>query len=262
MRNRGKQGASATKAAPATRRRKAPNAPAPSRRGREPERDERARVRLDVDERRAQLVQLGLSEFGTRTYDDVSIDLIAQAAGISKGLLYHYFPTKRAFYIACVREAASRLLARMNLPMDVPPLERLQLGLDRYLEYVRSHGPAFATLMRGGAHADRELAAVVDETRTALLGTLTSGMADIFPPSGMASPLLRIALQGWIGLAEAASIAWVEACVEGSARQSDAPTANASTPPTASTIRDLLAQALIAIVERAVAGEATAHAKT
>src|SRR5262249_47381912 len=65
----------------------------------------RSRVRLDVDARRAQLVDLGLTEFGTRTYDEVSIDRIAQMAGISKGLLYHYFPTKRAFYVACVREA-------------------------------------------------------------------------------------------------------------------------------------------------------------
>ena len=248
MRNPGKLGA--TKAAQAPRRRTAPKTPSPPpRRGRELDQS-RARVRLDVDERRAQLVELGLAEFGTRTYDDVSIDLIAQAAGISKGLLYHYFPTKRAFYIACVREAAARLLARMALPMDVPPLERLQLGLDRYLEYVRGHGPAFATLMRSGAHADRELAAVIDETRATLLETLTSGMADIFPPSGMTSPLLRIALQGWIGLAEAASIAWVEACVDAEAHPARR---KATAPPSATELRDLLAQALIAIVERALA---------
>jgi AcrR family transcriptional regulator len=54
------------------------------------------RTRLDVDERRTQLVELGLEHFGERAYDDVSIDAIAEAAGISKGLLYHYFPTKRA----------------------------------------------------------------------------------------------------------------------------------------------------------------------
>src|SRR5690242_4164925 len=108
MRSPAKHGS--TNAAQATRRRTSTKS-AP-RRGRDAD-EARARVRLDVDERRAQLVALGLAEFGTRTYDDVSIDLIAQAAGISKGLLYHYFPTKRAFYVACVREAAARLLARM-----------------------------------------------------------------------------------------------------------------------------------------------------
>jgi AcrR family transcriptional regulator len=205
---------------------------------------DRARVRLDVDERRAQLVELGLGEFGSRSYDDVSIDLIAQSAGISKGLLYHYFPTKRAFYLACVREAAGRLLARMDIADDVPPLERLTVGLDRYLDYVRAHGPAFATLMRSGG--DRELAAIVDETRGALLDRLTSGMTDVLPESGLASPLLAIALQGWVGLAETMSIAWVERCIE-----AEGPHANAPAPP-ASEVRDLLAKALATILNAAV----------
>jgi AcrR family transcriptional regulator len=209
--------------------------------------ENRTRIRLDVDERRAQLVELGLAEFGTRTYDDVSIDLIAQSAGISKGLLYHYFPTKRAFYQACVREAAARLLARLELPTDVSPLERLNFGLERYLEYVRAHGSAFATLMRSGAYADRELAAVVDATRASLLEKLTSGMADMFPASVRASSLLKLALEGWIGLAEAMSIAWVEACVE--AERARSKNSRAPSAPSAKDVRDLLAQALVAIVQ-------------
>src|SRR5688572_2802564 len=114
------------------------------------------RQRLDVDERRAQLVELGLSHFGGKAYDEVSIDDIAQAAGISKGLLYHYFPTKRAFYVACVRSAAAHLFAMTETPEDTPPLERLTRGLDAYLDYVRAHRRAYATLMRSGAAVDRE----------------------------------------------------------------------------------------------------------
>src|SRR5438067_1523101 len=88
-----------------------------------------SRVRLDVDERRTQLVELGLRHFGARAYDDVSIDAIAEAAGISKGLLYHYFPTKRAFYVATIREAASRLVASTETADDVPPMAHLNAGL-------------------------------------------------------------------------------------------------------------------------------------
>lgn len=209
--------------------------------------ERKARTRLDVDERRAQLVDLGLTQFGARTYDEVSIDLIAQEAGISKGLLYHYFPTKRAFYVACVREAAARLMTRMAEPVavEVPPLEALKAGLDRYLEYVRAHGRAYATLMRGGVGVDNEIAAIVNETRAELLGRLTSGIATGFPAAvNVASPLLQIALQGWVGLAEATSIAWVETCVEDEHRRHARRDA-----PSASAVRDLLVGTLAAIIE-------------
>src|SRR5437773_1276863 len=107
------------------------------------------RERLDVDERRAQLVRLGIDLFAARTYDEVSIDELARSAGISKGLLYHYFPTKRDFYVATVREGSKQLLDRTVTPDDMPPLERLRFGLDAYLDYVERHGPAYAALLRG-----------------------------------------------------------------------------------------------------------------
>src|SRR5215469_2622841 len=91
-------------------------------------REEAPRSRLDVDERRRQLVSLGLELFSTRAYDAVSIDELAREAGISKGLLYHYFPTKRDFYVATVREAAQQLLSRTSTPEHLDPLERVRVG--------------------------------------------------------------------------------------------------------------------------------------
>ena len=134
-----------------------------------------ARVRLDVDERRSQLVQLGLEHFGERAYDDVSIDAIADAAGISKGLLYHYFPTKRAYYAAVIEEAAARLVESTETDEAAPPLERLQAGLDAYLGYVKQHAKAYATLMRSGVGVDPGIARIVDQTRALFIERLTSG---------------------------------------------------------------------------------------
>jgi AcrR family transcriptional regulator len=200
---------------------------------------EEPRQRLDVDERRAQLVELGLTHFGGKAYEDVSIDDIAQAAGISKGLLYHYFPTKRAFYVACVRAAAAHLIEMTETPDDTPGLERLTCSLDTYLEYVRSHGRAYATLMRSGSAVDREVVAIVDDTRAKFLERLTKGMEAAVD---LSSPLLRIALVGWVGLAEAASLDWVERCIAASASGFTGPP-----PPSAVEVRDLLAKALLAI---------------
>jgi AcrR family transcriptional regulator len=208
----------------------------PARRVRDARR-KRVRLRLDTDERRAQLVALGLEQFGTRSYDDVSIDEIAAAAGISKGLLYHYFPTKKAYYAAVVREAARELLDQTEMSEELPPLERLHQGLDAFLSYVRAHAHAYATLMKSGVGVDPEIARIVDETRSRLLERLTTGFADASP---VEAPLVKMALRGWVGFAEASALGWIEAI-------------DARRPaPSQKQIRNLLAATLVVIVQAAL----------
>lgn len=194
------------------------------------------RVRLENDERRRQLLELGVDRFGGRPYDDVSIDDIAKAAGISKGLLYHYFPTKRAFYAACVAEAAERVLAACTqIDDDASPLERLDRGIAAYLAFVQEHGRAYTNLMRSGVGVDREIAAIVDETRAKFVEQLVEGMGQAVP----LTPLMAIALSGWVGLAEAATLAWIERGVE-----------NGADRVPATKIQELLKNALLAIISR------------
>src|SRR4051812_7897691 len=165
-----------------------------------------ARRRLEIEERRRQLVELGLEIFATRAYDQISIDDLARAAGISKGLLYHYFPTKKDFYVATVREGSRRMLATVTDPGPlVAPMERLARGLDAYLEYVSAPGKAYSALLRSGVGADPEAARIVDETRQEFLRRLLQGIAILRPPE-----LLRTVLRGWIGFVEAATLDWVE----------------------------------------------------
>jgi len=162
-------------------------------------------ARLLVDERREQLVALGLEHFGRKAYDEVSVDHIADAAGISKGLLYHYFPTKRAYYVACVERAAADLVAACTeaIPTNLPPLEQLDRGITAYLEYVRAHDVAYANLMIRGV-AFPEVARIVDETRQALIDDLLAGMQTAVK----LTPMLRIAMRGWVGFAETATLEW------------------------------------------------------
>ena len=163
------------------------------------------RSRLEVDARRAQLVRLGIHLFAARSYDDVSIDELARAAGVSKGLLYHYFPTKRDFYIATVQEASRELLELTEAPREMPPLERLRASLDAYLDYVNAHAPAYAALMRGGVGSDPEVARVIDDTRATLCDRLLGELPDVAP-----TPLVRTAVRGWLGFCEATSLEWLD----------------------------------------------------
>ena len=190
-----------------------------------------ARARLDVDERRRQLVALGLELFSSRAYDEVSIDELAAAAGISKGLLYHYFPTKRDFYVATVRAAAAQLVERTSTPSTGDPLERLRKGLDEYLDYVMEHEKPYSALLRSGVGADEEVARIVDETRDALCARLVEGV-----PLEAQGPLVRIALRGWLGFVEASTLDWLDAKRKVKREK----------------LRDLLANVLLKAIESAV----------
>jgi AcrR family transcriptional regulator len=164
------------------------------------------RARLSTDARREQLVALGVEIFSERPFDDVSIDDIAAAAGISKGLLYHYFPSKRDFYVAVVRHSADEMQAITETDPELPPLDRLADGLDRYLEYVATHARGFATVLRAGIGSDPEVAAIVEGVRAAMARRILDDVAGDDPPP----PGVRIAIRGWVGFAEAASLEWLE----------------------------------------------------
>lgn len=157
-----------------------------------------------MDERRAQLLALGLAMFSSKSYDEVSIDEIARAAGVSKGLLYHYFPTKRDLYVAALAHAAGQLIEETALDRDAPPEERLRRGLETYLDFVARRGAAYVALMRGGIGSDPEVAAILEETRSAFAARI---LEDV--PHEIDKPLVRIALRGWIGFVEATSLDWV-----------------------------------------------------
>jgi AcrR family transcriptional regulator len=164
-----------------------------------------SRHRLQIDERRTQLLELGRDLFAENAYDDVSIDHIAEAAGISKGLLYHYFGSKRAFYIATVREAASQLTARTAPDLALPTAQRALAGIEAYLDFVEENARSYPALLRSGVGNDPEVARIVEDTRDAIVARMMTNMGFVAP-----RPIFRFALRGWIGLVEATSLDWLE----------------------------------------------------
>jgi AcrR family transcriptional regulator len=167
----------------------------------------RRRIRLDNDQRRAQLLELAKRAFSDRAYDDVSIDDLARDASISKGLLYHYFPTKRHLYVAGLREIADELVdAITRVPVSLAPIDQVRISVDAYLEHVMRHSRAFVALMRGGIGSDPEVAAVIEGVRTRLFDKFLSGSPFASLLTGDAR--FETAVRGWIGFVEAASIDW------------------------------------------------------
>ena len=165
-----------------------------------------SRVRLDLDARREQLMRIGLELFSTNSYDAVSIDEIAARAGISKGLLYHYFPSKREFYVAGVRAAAAELREVVEPDPELAPPDRLRASLEAYLDYVEHHAAGYVSLMRGGIGSDAEVREIVEESRAVIIDR---AIADL-PLRTRPTPLLRLAMEGWVGYVEATSLSWLE----------------------------------------------------
>ncbi len=163
------------------------------------------RSRLHQDQRRAQLLELGARLFTAHAYDDVSIENIAAEAGISKGLLYHYFPSKRELYVATLKINAAGLVSAVEPDRNQRRLDRLQASLDAFLDHVQANAAGYASLLRGGIGSDPEVSAVVDDTRQSII-------AIIFDNMGVSNPsaALRLALRGWLGFMEAAAVDWAE----------------------------------------------------
>lgn len=157
-----------------------------------------------MDKRRAQLLELGLRLFSSRSYDGVSIEDIARAARVSKGLLYHYFGGKRAFYRAVVEEAARRLLEAIEPDPSLPPVQRAAMGLDGYLRFVEEREDAYIALVTGGIGRDAEVSELLQGVRHQIADRILREIGLPTPP-----PAFRIALRSWIGGIEAACIDWL-----------------------------------------------------
>ncbi|MEU7579191.1 TetR/AcrR family transcriptional regulator [Streptomyces sp. NPDC041068] len=173
------------------------------------------RRRMGVEERRQQLIGVALELFSHRSPDDVSIDEIAAAAGISRPLVYHYFPGKLSLYEAALRRAAEDLAERFVEPREGPLGVRLLRVMGRFLAFVDEHGPGFSALMRGGPAVSAGGACSIDaaSTTNALIDSVRQAAYDqILMHLGITDPPARLELvvRSWISLAESTALIWLD----------------------------------------------------
>jgi AcrR family transcriptional regulator len=164
------------------------------------------RRRMGVEERRQQLIGVALELFSHRSPDEVSIDEIAAAAGISRPLVYHYFPGKQSLYEAALRRAADELAGRFQEPPEGPLGARLLRVMGRFFDFVDEHGPGFSALMRGGpAVGSSTTNAMIDEVRQAAYEQILAHLGIETPPSR-----LELVVRSWVSLAESTALIWLD----------------------------------------------------
>lgn len=161
---------------------------------------------MGVEERRQQLIGVALDLFSRRSPDEVSIDEIASAAGISRPLVYHYFPGKLSLYEAALQRASDDLAARFVEPREGPLGARLLRVMGRYFDFVDEHGPGFSALMRGGpAVGSSTTNALVDSVRQAAYVQILSHLDVTEAPAR-----LELVVRSWISLAESTALLWLD----------------------------------------------------
>ncbi|MEV8594813.1 helix-turn-helix domain-containing protein [Streptomyces sp. NPDC052012] len=186
--------------------------------------------RLSVEERRSQLLTAALSLFAHHAPEEISLDDVAEAAGVSRPLVYRYFPGgKQQLYEAALRSAADELQHCFDEPHEGPLLPRLSRALDRYLAFVDQHDTGFSALLQGGSVVETSrTTAIVDGVRRAAAEHILSHLG--VPDPG---PRLRMTIRMWITAVEAASLIWLDEDKQ----------------PPADELRDWLVEQFVAVLE-------------
>jgi len=160
-------------------------------------------TRLQVDERRRQLLEFGTDLFSRYAFDELSMATIAREAGVSKALLYHYFPSKADFFEATMRQAAEEIAARTEPDPDLPPAEALAASLGSFLEWIEENEVAYRKLMQSATSVGDAIS-LIEEVRQHTAGRLLAGL-DPDP-----SPKVRAAVRAWLWFMDGACLDWLE----------------------------------------------------
>ena len=167
------------------------------------------RTRLDLEARREQLLRAGVELLRTKTPDEISIDAVTREAGISRGLLYHYFEDKDAFVVAVIEQASEELRHALRPDPTLVGGDSIAAAIDAFIAFAEAHAAGFRAVLTGSV-ANRKLAAIVEQTRERDLAAFVTGIAATTgDPTAHASPVLRVALHAHMHFMEGAVVRWL-----------------------------------------------------
>jgi AcrR family transcriptional regulator len=168
------------------------------------------RTRLATDARRQELLRAGVELLRVRTPDEISVEDVARRAGISRGLLYHYFEDKDAFVVAILEHASEELRQALRGNPELSGRERIEAAIDAFIEYAEAHAAGFRAVLTG-AVANSKVAALIEQTRERDLDVFVAGVAALTrdPETARGSTVLRAALHAHMHFMEGAIVRWL-----------------------------------------------------
>jgi len=164
-----------------------------------------ARRRLDTGDRRDQLLDIGADHFARLPYEDVLMADIAAEAGVSRALVYRYFPSKRDLFAAIYQRAGDRLLRQSRPDPSLSLAEQVLAGLDAHFDFFAANARTVLVANRGALAGDP----VIQNIISAELAALRKGMLDATGLRGHDRALASAALQGWLAFVRAVCVEWL-----------------------------------------------------
>src|SRR4051812_17091280 len=162
--------------------------------------------RLDPAQRREQILESAGALFAQRPYDEVSIEDIASAAGVTRGLVHHYFGGRIDVYVALLERLGAGREDQLRPPAGRSARARVADTVSRWLDWTEANRTIWlATIAHGEDIADPEVRRVVAELVRRAVALLTVFHADIAEDS----PRLRYVLECWTGLNRTATRRWL-----------------------------------------------------
>jgi AcrR family transcriptional regulator len=162
--------------------------------------------RLEPAQRRDQILDAATALFAERAYDEVSVEDIARASGVARGLVHHYFGGRNEVYIALLERLGAQREGELRPPAGRSARARVADSVSRWLDWTEANRTIWlATIAHGDDIADPEVRRVVSDLVRRAVALLTTFHADIAEDS----PRLRYALECWTGLNRAATRRWL-----------------------------------------------------
>jgi AcrR family transcriptional regulator len=158
------------------------------------------RRRLSAEDRRRQLVGIGLAKIVETPIQDLSMDDVATEAGISRGLLFHYFPTKTDFYLACIAAAGRRILRNTAPDLGLAGEEQVEMTTRLMVEQIERRRDFYLALVHGHGVADPRVSEVMDSVRE---GSTERVMAALDVPESR-----RPVVRAWWAYTEDRALTW------------------------------------------------------
>ena len=164
-------------------------------------------ARLPAARRRQQLLEVALHVFGEQGFHPASMNDVAEAAGVTKPVLYQHFRSKRDLYRQVLTDVGAQLLDAITKATTAAqsPRHQVELGFIAYFRFVEANEAAFRVLFGGGTRRDEEFAAQVAEVE----GAIAEAIATLIDVEGLTNAQRRQLAHGLVGLAEGTSRVWM-----------------------------------------------------